>query len=97
MNQRQDRNPCNVTILDLKGVTMDQRQDQNPYKITISVLEGVTCDNKRVFNLSIMGFGLDRTILPFIFNYTNLESLDLLTHCLNSKIPIILQYMVNAI
>ena len=97
VDQRQDKNCDNVTILELEGVTVDWIQDQNPCNITISELEGVTCDNERVFKLSVVGFGLVRTIFPFIFNCTNLDSLDLLANFLTNKIPMKLQYMVNAI
>ena len=97
VDQRQDKNPYNATILELEGVTVDWRQDQNPCNITILELEGVTCNNERVFKLIIMGFGLDRTIFPFILNCTNLDSLDLLSNCLIGEIPMKLQYMVNAI
>ena len=97
VDQRQDKNPYNVTILEIEGVTVDWRQDQNPYNITISELEGMSWNNERVFKLIIVGFGLNRTILPFILNCTNLDSLDLLENCLFGEIPMKLQYMVNAI
>ena len=97
VDQRQDKNPYNVTIRELEGVIVNWRQDQNPCNITILELEGVACDNERVFKLSIMGFGLDGTIFPFIFNCTNLDPLDLLESCLTGKIPMKLQYMVNVI
>ena len=97
VDQRQDKNPYIVTILELEGVTVDWRQDQKPCNITISELEGMTCNNERVFKLIIVVFGLDRTILPFIFNCTNLDSLDFLENCLTGEIPMKLQYMVNAI
>ena len=95
VDQRQEKNPYNVTILELEGVTMDWRQDQNPSNITISELEGVSCNNERVFKLSIVGFGLDRKILPFIFNCTNLDSLDLLENCLTGEIQTKHHYLVN--
>ena len=95
VDQRQDQNPYNVTISELEGVTVDWRQDQNPCNITISELKGVTYSNERVFKLSVMGFGLDEKILPFFFNCTNLDSLDLLENFLTSEIPTKLQYLVN--
>ena len=95
VDQRQDKNPYNVTILELKGVTVDWRQDQNPYNITISELEGMTYNNERFFKLSVMGFSLGGTIFPFIFNCTNLDSLDLLVNYLTSETPTKLQYLVN--
>ena len=95
MDQIQDQNPCNITLLELEGVTVDQRQDQNTCNITISELEGVTYNNERVFKLNVMGFHLGRKIFPFIFNCTNLDSLDLLANYLTCEIPLKLKYLVN--